>query len=104
MRVCVTGILTANFRSVTRMSNLFCVNDVMTKVQNVVKMSYLWEKRPYWQVGSLTGIPPHIATCVNKEGIIKTGHDHDIAHFVNVLQQDLDRRQLGGGNLNMEIL
>ena len=81
--------LTANFRSFIRMSSLFCVDDVMTKAQNSVKISYLWEECPYWEFGSLTGIPPHIVTYVNQEIIIKKIYD-GFTRFTTVMQEDLD--------------
>ena len=85
------------------MSSLFCVDDVMTKAQNSVKISYLWEECLYWEFGSLTDIPPHIVTYVNQERIINK-MDDGFTRFTTVMQEDLDRRQIGGGNLSMEIL
>ena len=85
------------------MSSLFCVDDVMTKAQKSVKISYLWEECPYWGFGSLTGIPPHIVTYVNQERITKK-MDDGFTRFTTVIQEDLGRRQIGGGNLSMEIL
>ena len=95
--------LTANFRSFIRMSSLFCVDDVMTKAQNSVKISYFWEECPYWEFGSLTGIPPHIVTYVNQEKIIKK-IDDGFTCFTTMMQGDLDQRQIGGGNLSIEIM
>ena len=95
--------LTANFRSFISMSSLFCIDDVMTNAQNPVKISNLWAECPYWGFGSLTGIPPHIVTYVNQERIIKK-MDDGFTRFTTVMQEDLDRRQIGGGNLSMEIL
>ena len=85
------------------MSSLVCVDDVMTKAPNSIKLSYLWEECQYWEFGSLTGIPPHIVTYVNQEIIIKK-IDDGFTRFTTVMQEDLDRRQIGGGNLSMEIL
>ena len=84
------------------MSSLFCVDNAMTKAQNSVKISYLWEECLYWEFGSFTGIPPHIVTYVNQERIIKKIYD-GFTRFTTVMQEDLDRRQIGGGNLSMEI-
>ena len=57
----------------------------------------------YWEFGTLAGIPPHIVTYVNQERIIKK-MDDGFTRFTTVIQEDLDRRQIGGGNLSMEIL
>jgi hypothetical protein len=86
------------------MTNLFsCYGEVMKRAQKSVKISYLWQECHYWEVGSLTGIPPHIVTFVNQERILKR-LDEGFAHSIAELRADLDKRQLGGGTLNMEIL
>ena len=75
----------------------------MKEAQKSVKISYLWQECPYWEFGSLTGIPAYIVTFVNQERILKK-IDDKFAHNIAEFRADLDKLQLGGGVLTMEIL
>lgn len=91
------------FRSVMRNTILFSSDVLVEKVTRSVTVTHSWEDAPYWQHGDLTGIPAHIVIYVNQERIIE--HiTKTMNTFADALYRDLDQRQLGGGNLTIELL